>query len=278
MKQPITVFISYSHDSEPHKKNIRRLYKKLRENAGVKADFDETLRQDETALNFDELSVKIATQYDKVIVVLSEGYKLKADNFKGGVGDELRVIISDIKVSPQKYILVTFEKLRPGIFPAALSGRDCLNLTKPGNMNLLINKLRGIKTLPVVEVNPNPTILPIINEIPDDDFQPTQSSDIIQTQGIHENSIVTNRNKASTELKHRLKEMLPDNQFQSVIEQIIQYTKEHNQATLNDQALQLQRQYNSWQEYQMLGLFSNSEESLTINKITRSLFQLIDKM
>ncbi|MEO1384729.1 MAG: hypothetical protein AAFV78_16010 [Bacteroidota bacterium] len=75
-----------------------------------------------------------------------------------------------------------------------------------------------------------------------------------------------------------MKEMLTDNQFQSVIEQIIQYTKERNQATLNDQALQLQRQYKSWDEYKMLGLFSHSEEGRTISKITHSLFQLIEKM
>lgn len=34
---------------------------------------------------------------DKVIIVLSEEYKEKADSFKGGVGDEYQYIIKDIK-------------------------------------------------------------------------------------------------------------------------------------------------------------------------------------
>ena len=60
---------------------------------------------------------KAMTDYYKVIIVLSKGYKEKADNFKSGVGQEYQLIINDIIENTTKYILVSFEGIPNDIKP-----------------------------------------------------------------------------------------------------------------------------------------------------------------
>jgi len=74
------IFISYSWIEEKPDESVLRLVAKLREN-GYNAVCDVMQVQKESAINFPEMMARNLKDADKVIVVLSENYKKKADSF-----------------------------------------------------------------------------------------------------------------------------------------------------------------------------------------------------
>ncbi len=136
------VFISYSWDSPAHEDKVVRFTNYLRDN-GFYAEVDKLLSQKESAIDFHKMMHQTMTNYQKIIIVLSSGYKQKAENFAGGVGTEYALIIKDIVDNPNKYILVSFEKLTNNILPLALKGREVLDLTITGKDKVLFHKLKN---------------------------------------------------------------------------------------------------------------------------------------
>jgi len=49
--------------------------------------------------------------YDKVVVVLSKEYKMRADNMIGGVGQEAPMIAAEKKKQPNKFVFVSLESI-----------------------------------------------------------------------------------------------------------------------------------------------------------------------
>ncbi|MEK6453107.1 toll/interleukin-1 receptor domain-containing protein [Caldifermentibacillus hisashii] len=89
------IFISYSWESEEHKKLVNDLGEKL-ENDGLEVTIDQwdVRPGDELAL-YMERAIK---ESDYVLIICSEGYKTKADNRIGGSGYEAKIITSNILV------------------------------------------------------------------------------------------------------------------------------------------------------------------------------------
>ena len=141
-----SVFISYSWESEPYKEKVISFVNFLREN-GFNADMDIKLIQQESAIDFNRLMHKGITAYNKVIILLSESYKQKADNFEGGVGKEYRYISGDIEKNPKKYIFASFQNLTNHVInkitPLDFLGREIINLVndEKGNFENLFSKL-----------------------------------------------------------------------------------------------------------------------------------------
>lgn len=136
------VFVTYSWDNEEHNDKVLSFTNFLRDN-GFNAEVDKFHSQKETATDFYKMMHQAMTHYDKVIVVLSAGYKEKAENFKGGVGNEYSLILKDIETSTNKYILVTFGKIDDSITPLNFKGRQILELSDKRNINELFAKLKG---------------------------------------------------------------------------------------------------------------------------------------
>ena len=145
------VFVSYSWDSEDHNQKVLAFTNHLREN-GFEAQLDRMLSQEETAINFIKMMHKAMSEHPKVIVVLSKGYKEKAETFKGGVGEEYGILLNDISGNPNKYILVSFEERSDAIIPLGLKGRDIVDLSKPNEEARLFMKLLGEKEFEFSEV------------------------------------------------------------------------------------------------------------------------------
>lgn len=144
------VFVTYSWDSEAHNKNVISLTDKLRQN-GFHAEMDVLVSQNETAIDFSKMMHRAMTDYSKVIIVLSPGYKDKADKFKEGVGTEYSLIIKDMNDNPNKYILVSFEGFKNGIYPLAFQSRDTIDLSNQEGYTKLYHKLMDI---PMIEFSP----------------------------------------------------------------------------------------------------------------------------
>lgn len=104
-----TVFISYSWDNEEHKNWILGLATKLMEN-GVKVLLDRyELGPGKNMLHFMDEAIK---QSDKVVMIFTPNYKLKAEKRQGGVGYEYSILNVDLYktiASNNKYIPVLKE-------------------------------------------------------------------------------------------------------------------------------------------------------------------------
>jgi len=152
------VFITYSWDSEEHIEKVVSFTNHLRDE-GFDAEMDKLHTQNETATDFYKMMHQAMTDYDKVIVVLSKGYKEKAENFKGGVGNEYNLILKDIETQKNKYILISFEPISNDITPLNFKGRHIFDLSNKKNLNELYAKLQNVKTIEFAEVGPRkPTI------------------------------------------------------------------------------------------------------------------------
>ena len=90
MKDRLTVFISYSWDSQEHKEWVLKLATYLIEKAGCHVLLDQfDLAAGKELIHFMENGLEIA---DKVLIILTEDYKKRADARTGGTGFEYSLI------------------------------------------------------------------------------------------------------------------------------------------------------------------------------------------
>lgn len=124
MSGPKTVFISYSHDSEPHKQWVLGLASFL-----VEHGINVVLDQWDVALGDDlaEFMERSIRDTDRVLVICTDKYVQKANGGVGGVGYEKTIVTAQIlsdKSKRRKFVpivrdVVSSEKL-PTFFGAAL--------------------------------------------------------------------------------------------------------------------------------------------------------------
>ena len=87
------VFISYSHDSQDHKKWVLDLASRLRNN-GVDATIDQwELKPGDDLPHFMESHLRNS---DYVLMICSERYVAKANSGTGGVGYEKMIVTADL--------------------------------------------------------------------------------------------------------------------------------------------------------------------------------------
>lgn len=105
MEDRFTIFISYSWDSQEHKEWVLKLANYLIEKAGCNVLLDQfDLAAGKELTHFMENGLEKA---DKVIIVLTEGYKRKADSRTGGTGFEYSLIsqgLYDLQANNDKFI------------------------------------------------------------------------------------------------------------------------------------------------------------------------------
>lgn len=136
------VFISYSWDNEDYSNKVRDFANQLI-SSGYDVHIDKREMEEEYSVNLQEMMHKGLTEADKVIVLLSECYKKKAEAFSGGVGQEYRLILTDIENHRKKYILASLLDFTTpvAIAPLAFQSRFIYNLASDGGMALLYNML-----------------------------------------------------------------------------------------------------------------------------------------
>jgi len=142
------VAVSYAHDSDEFNEKVVAFVSCLRKNHGYNVIMDEYEKQKETAKDFNEMMATMIPNAEKVIVLLTPKYKERADGFQGGVGDEYRIILDEIKKYPKKYIFASFEPVNDEtiskIKPAAIGNREIIDLSDDEQWDLLFSKLSGV--------------------------------------------------------------------------------------------------------------------------------------
>ena len=126
------IFISYAWGNEEIKERVRDLAERLIYD-GVEVILDIwCLREGQDKYLFMEKSVNDET-IDRVLIICDKVYKIKADNRKGGVGDETAIISSEVYNNSQqsKFIPVVFERDENGndYIPTYLKSRMFIDFT-----------------------------------------------------------------------------------------------------------------------------------------------------
>jgi len=151
----ITIFVTYAYESEEHRERVICLTNDLRK-MGFEAIMDESMKSN--IKNIDAMMTE-GLKSDKIIIVLSEKYKEKADNQKGGVWDEFKVITKDLEKNGNKYIFVSLDTVSTDnqfekISPLLMGKRLIVDLEKDKNnkFNELISYITDENIYPFVEV------------------------------------------------------------------------------------------------------------------------------
>lgn len=142
------IAISYAHDGIEYNEKVVAFVSCLREKYGYNVIMDEYLKQKETAIDFNEMMAKLIPNAEKVIVLLTIKYKERADQFLGGVGDEYRIIVEEIKKYPTKYIFASFDPINDEnidkIKPIALGNREIVHISDDEQWDILFSKLSDV--------------------------------------------------------------------------------------------------------------------------------------
>ena len=153
------IFVSYSWINEEPDPDVLKLVNRLREN-GYNAVCDVFYMQQESAMNFPQMMATSLRNAEKVIIILSEKYKEKADSFSSGVGKEYRYIINDIEKNKSKYILFALHKYEDmnAVTPDFLTGREYISYAEEDGWEKLLRKLIGTPKYIFAPVNSQKTL------------------------------------------------------------------------------------------------------------------------
>ena len=170
------IFISYSWEDETHNIKVVSFTNFLRKN-GFAAEMDRMVSQKETSIDFTKMMHNAIVDYEKIIIVLSNSYKLKAEKFISGVGKEYSLILNDIDLYSKKYIFIAFEEINDNIIPIGFKGREIIDLRNQDNYNKLFAKLQDQFEIDFEEVYDTK---PIIKKTIIPDFQDVNNQDLFE--------------------------------------------------------------------------------------------------
>ncbi|GAB3519433.1 leucine-rich repeat protein [Emticicia fontis] len=144
-KNPIKVFVTYcwvdkdGNIDETHQLQVHQLVNSLR-GQGFDASFDKAINDERTSTDFRRMMLEYIYKSDKVIIVLSEGYANRANDFERGVGIEYQIISKDIDINENKYIFISFSNRDVQVHPMAFREKDTIYLS-----NLDTNEIQRLK-------------------------------------------------------------------------------------------------------------------------------------
>ncbi|MFR6017319.1 MAG: toll/interleukin-1 receptor domain-containing protein [Paraclostridium sordellii] len=152
-------FISYSWDSEEHKDWVKQLWQTLREN-GVDATIDEVETQTET-IDLNRMMVEGIKNNDYVIVVLTENYARKSDDFQGGVGLEA-TFLQNFRLKNPKKIIPIIRSGGSNSIPFYLQGLNYIDFSDDNNISNsfkdLLHRVFEKNKYEVVEIGERPNL------------------------------------------------------------------------------------------------------------------------
>ncbi|KSA13471.1 toll/interleukin-1 receptor domain-containing protein [Maribacter dokdonensis] len=161
MSKRKTVFISYSWDSEEHKEWVLKLANYLIEKAGCNVLLDQfDLAVGKELTHFMENGLEKA---DKVLIILTEDYKRRADARTGGTGFEYSLIsqgLYDLQASNDKFIPVLRKGTKQTSAPTYLATKIYHSMKDDAKFEMDAFKLsREIYEKPEI-VKPEPGAIP----------------------------------------------------------------------------------------------------------------------
>ena len=146
MNQTPTVFISYSHDSDEHKKWVLSFSNQLRSH-GIDVILDQwNLHFGNDVAVFIESNI---TESDKVLIICTDQYNVRANEGKGGAGYEKTIVTRELIDNSQsdRFIPVVRQYSGKDKMPKFLGARRYVNLSDEskfeGEFQELVRQLHG---------------------------------------------------------------------------------------------------------------------------------------
>jgi hypothetical protein len=153
------VFLSYSHDSDAHKAWVRQLAERLRE-GGVEVTLDQwDLPLGADVVRFMELGIRDA---DRVLMVCTANYVAKAEERKGGAGNETMIVTGHVVGATDtiKFVPIVRDHAGEPLVPAFLGQRRWLDFRDDGlfeeRLEELLRELHGAPRYPKPPLGRNP--------------------------------------------------------------------------------------------------------------------------
>lgn len=158
------VFISYSHDTAEHKRWVGEFASKLIKN-GIEVSLDQwDLSLGDDVTKYMEHSL---TNADRVLMICTEPYIIKADEGKGGVGYEAMIVTGELvrNLGTSKFIPIIRQANNETKLPKSMSTRYYINFSEGQNLDeqfeILLRELHNVpaKLKPPLGRNPFSAVL-----------------------------------------------------------------------------------------------------------------------
>lgn len=134
----ISVFVSYSWDSDEHKIRVQSFVEQLQKD-GFEVYVDQNMSLGEEITRFMEAGI---VKCDRILMICTPKYKKKADSRQGGVGYESRICTSEVyQNNESKFIPILFEGTIYSSFPVWIRGNLGVDLSDGNFMGPEYQKL-----------------------------------------------------------------------------------------------------------------------------------------
>lgn len=278
---PPKVFISYSWDSDEHKAWILNLAEHLLAN-GV----DVTLDQFELSLgkNLSLFMEKAVSEANKVLLILTENYKLKAEKRTGGVGYEYSMINSALyktQANNNKFLPVLRGKDRDASTPIFVDAFINLDMRDDAQFDATFEELlRAIYESPKVvkpELGKRPAFLSpttMVESITTDKIAPPSVMDLITGKMTN----LTNKHDATKALlgqKQQLRKLIGQNKTKDALKVLAQIAEDQKDSDLENTAILLSSQFEDNARQSRLGIATPESLRIGLNRINASLLEII---
>lgn len=157
MKNP-KVFISYSWDNPSHKEWVIALANELRRN-GIEAILDEFITQKGT-VNLNRVMIENIMKNDYTLVILTDKYADKSNEFNGGVGYETSLLINNMMENTEKLIpIIRYKGDKNKAVPFYLKGISYIDFSNDSDFVEKFEELKyKILKIDRIEMEPLGTI------------------------------------------------------------------------------------------------------------------------
>ncbi|MEM6262499.1 MAG: TIR domain-containing protein [Bacteroidota bacterium] len=268
MKSP-KVFISYSWDDSRHKAWVLKLAKGLAD-AGIEVVLDQyALKLGNNLSHFMERAVQ---DVDKVLLILTPNYKLKAENRQGGVGYEFSMINQawyQMQADNTKFIPILRSGNEEDSIPVFVNAYIHGDMRNDAEFDERLEEVvKAIYDIPAVQAPPT-------GDRPD--FAQTTSTSRL-TERMNAAQEVHQQNVQGRSLKRHLRQLVAENELKKALEILLEEADNRSDDRLSETAILLSSRNNQLRRDISLGILTTEQQNITRNKIKAAVLEVIGEL
>jgi len=285
------VFISYSWDNQAHKDWVRHLADQLIAN-GVDVVLDQYEVQSGDSVTF--FMERAVADTDKVLLILTENYKTKADGRGGGVGYEYSMINAqwyDNQTGNNKFIPVLrgqdMKKSKPIFLQSIIHIDMSDDALFEEKFNELLHRVydQPILQKPALGKRPDfaniatPTLTPTPMRIPvEQRIQDVRKAQAQEKENRQLRKPRSERQDRDSQQANQLRDLIAKGKTDTAIQQLRDLANQVNDSDYQTQVIMQATAYEQYQKSKRMGITSHSEQQVSLAKINNALLQLINEI
>lgn len=222
-----TAAISYSHDSAEYIQWVHNFTNALRKR-GVDATTDRMETENKT-VHFKQLMNRLMRDKNYVIVMLTQPYARKAEEFEGGAGYESQIISEMIQSEPDRLIFCLIDEDSDLAIPHHLKGYEYIDFRIPQlyeqNVQKIVDRIYKTDKLHIEPLGENP-LSEMKNELQEYKQENKESADLLSEEISWNNIQTPTRMPTDLEKTRFLKNSFAE--LVKYMDSLMQYLKEKN--------------------------------------------------